>query len=205
MADWFRNTTWDDTVEHAFNQKLRCARSKGQYLRIQASTLATSHPQVALKLLDLYFELPDAFDHAQAHVDRATAYLALGRTRDAIMSYEAALEREAQFPNLQTQAYLNLPYLVATQGLNDLYDRATALLEEHKNRLMFPVDLFRWHASYALMASDIGESRASSLHAVEALEAAAQEKSGFRHHPAVGLVTEQYDEIIERVRALRVA
>jgi tetratricopeptide (TPR) repeat protein len=205
MADWFRNTAWDDAVERAFSEKLRRARSKGQYLRIQAATLATSHPLVALKLLDRYFELPDDFDHAQALVDRATAYLALGRTRDAICAYEAALVREGQFPNLQTQAYLNLPYLVATHGLKDLYDRAATLLEEHQSRLMFPVDHFRWHVSYALISSDVGESGASRIHATKALEAAAQEKSGFRYHPSVGLVTEHYDEVLKKVHALRVA
>jgi tetratricopeptide (TPR) repeat protein len=169
MADWFRNKTWDDTVERAFNAKLRRARGKGQYLRIQASTLATSHPLVALRLLDLYFALPEDFDHAQAHVDRATAYLALGRTRDAVDAYEAALAREAAFPKLQTQAYLNLPYLVATLGLKELYDRAVTLLDEHQNRLVFPVDHFRWNVSYALIASDLGEAATSRVYASKAL------------------------------------
>src|SRR5688500_13421369 len=111
VTDWFRNTTWNESVERAFDEKLRSAKRKEQYLRIQASTLARSHPDVALKLLDRYFELTDNFDHAQAHVDRATALLALGRVSDAIASYEAALAREAAFPKLQTQAYLDLPYL----------------------------------------------------------------------------------------------
>jgi len=44
--DWFRNTTWDDAIERAFDEKLRRARMKEQYLRIQASTLARSHPEV---------------------------------------------------------------------------------------------------------------------------------------------------------------
>ncbi len=105
-TDWFRNAEWNDSIERAFHEKLRRARRKEQYLRIQASTLAHSYPEVALKLLDRYFELPDDFDHAQAHVDRATALLALGRVADAITAYEAALAREAVFPNLQTQAIL---------------------------------------------------------------------------------------------------
>ena len=95
MTDWFRNTTWNESVERAFDERLRRAKRKEQYLRIQACTLARSYPEVALKLLDRYFELPDDFDHAQAHVDRATALLSMDRVEDAIASYEAALAREA--------------------------------------------------------------------------------------------------------------
>ena len=38
-AEWFRNQTWDETIERGFNEKLRRARKKDQYLRIQALTL----------------------------------------------------------------------------------------------------------------------------------------------------------------------
>ena len=92
-ADWFRNTTWDGIIERAFDEKLRRARRKEQYLRIQACTLARSHPEVALKLLDRYFELQDDFDHAQAHVDRATALLALGRVGEALAAYEGSPQK----------------------------------------------------------------------------------------------------------------
>lgn len=100
-ADWFRNTTWNDTIERTFDEKLGRARKRDQYLRIQACTLAHSHPEVALRLLDRYFALNDDFDHAQAHVDRATALLSLGRVDEALAAYEAALARESAFPNLR--------------------------------------------------------------------------------------------------------
>src|SRR6266511_3622651 len=106
--DWFRNTEWDDAIEAAFLQKLHRARDKSQYLRIQASTLARCHPKVALRLLDNYFALGDHLDHAQAHVDRATACLALRDTTGAIAAYEAALAREQQYPRLLTYAWLDL-------------------------------------------------------------------------------------------------
>jgi len=201
-ADWFRNTTWDDAIERAFDEKLRRARRKEQYLRIQASTLARSNPDVALKLLDRYFELDDDFDHAQAHVDRATALLALGRVDCALAAYEAALAREAAFPNLQTQAYLDLPYIVATRGVRDQYGRALELLRRHESRLMFPVDHFRWHAAHALIVGATGEAGAVRSHAQRALEAASRDHSGFRYHPSVGLVTPQYEAIVKKLEAL---
>jgi len=205
VTDWFRNATWNASIERAFDDKLRRARRKEQYLRIQASTLARSHPDVALKLLERYFSLPDDFDHAQAHVDRATAYLALGRVADALAAYEDALTRESAFPSLKTEAYIAFPYLVATRGIREKHARALELLLQHKPRLLFPVDHFRWHAARALIAAAARETGVANVHSRRALEAAEREHSGFRHHPSVGLVTEQFDEIVKRLEGLRAA
>ncbi len=201
-ADWFRNTTWDAAIEVAFDEKLRRARRKEQYLRIQACTLARSHPEVALKLLDRYFELHDDFDHAQAHVDRATALLTLSRVDEALAAYEAALAREAVFPKVQTQAYLDLPYVVATRGVREQYRRALDLLHLHESRLMFPVDHFRWHAAHALIGAATGEAEAVRSHAERALEAASRDDSGFRYHPSVGLVTPHHEAVVRKLEAL---
>src|SRR5262245_60157623 len=200
MTDWFRNPTWDSEIERAFREKLRRARRKAQYLRIQACHLASTHPEVALRLLEEYFTLSDDFDHAQAYVDRATAYLALGRAGDAVAAYEAALAREAVFPSLQTQAYLALPFLIATQRIRDHFDRALTLLRNHKDRLTFPVDFFRWHAAQALIAADSGQHGVARQHAIEALAAAGREESGFRYHPSVGLVSGQYDGVVRTLK-----
>lgn len=204
-ADWFRNTTWDAAIEQAFDEKLRHARRKEQYLRIQACTLARSHPEVALQLLDRYFGLHDDFDHAQAHVDRATALLTLGRVDEALGAYEAALAREAVFPNLQTHAYLDLPYIVATRGVRERYTRALELLRLHESRLTFPVDRFRWHAAQALIATATGEAETVRSHATRALEAASRDNSGFRYHPSVGLVTPQYEAVVRKLEAQCIA
>jgi tetratricopeptide (TPR) repeat protein len=198
-TDWFRNTTWNEAIERSFNEKLHRARRKEQYLRIQAGLLARAHPEVALNLLKQYFALPNDFDHAQAYVNRAEALLALGRTKEAIGSYEAALAREVEFPNLQTQAYLDLPYLIATRGIREMYTRALLVLETYESRLMFPVDHFRCHAARALIAADGHDVATARSHAKRALEAAARHQSGFRYHPAVGLVSEQYDSVIQKL------
>lgn len=201
-ADWFRNTTWNATVEEAFDEKLRRTRRKEQYLRIQACILARSYPEVALRLLDRYFALHDDFDHAQAHVDRATALLTLDRVDEALAAYEAALAREAVFPKLKTQAYLDLPYIVATRGLREQYGYALELLCRHESRLMFPADHFRWHAAHALIAAATGNTEAAHNHAARALEAARRDDSGFRHHPSAGLVTSKYKSVVQKLEAL---
>jgi tetratricopeptide (TPR) repeat protein len=189
-------------VEAEFEVKLGRARRKEQYLRIQASYLAQSSPNVALMLLDRYFALPDQRDQAQAHVDCATAYNALGRLEDAVGSYESALAYEARFPFMRTSAYIELPTFIAEHGLSHHYERALAVLSEHRDRVAFHSDTFKWHASSALILSARGQSAVAREHARNALEASTQGDSGFRYHPTVGLVTERHAPLLTRLRGL---
>lgn len=197
--DWFRNTEWNLEIEASFVVKLKRARDKAQYLRIQACTLANKRPDVALHLLEQYFSLGEHFDHAQAHVDRATAHLALGSFEEAIRSYEAALATEEKRPNLKTQAYLGLPFVIATQGIKWRYEQALNILTEHKSRLTFPIDHFCWHTAHSLIYAELGNAPDAQAHAVRALEAADKQHSGFRYHPSVGLVGDSYDGIRKKL------
>jgi len=200
--EWFRNKSWNDTVASAFEEKLRRARRKSQYLRIQASILAPRHPLVALELLDRYFALGDDFDHAQAHVDRATAYLALGHIDAAMKSYEEALKREEEFPNLRTCAYLELPYQIALHGLAGRYEQAMKLICLAADQLMFPVDHFKFHATRALIHSANGDKGDARTEARAALEVAAKDHSGFRYHPGVGLVSNRHANALSKLHGL---
>ncbi|HEU5018388.1 MAG TPA: hypothetical protein VFT69_10515 [Pseudolabrys sp.] len=200
--DWFRNTFWDAQIEAAFFKKLARTKNKSQYLRIQASILASGCPHVALRLLDQYFALGECLDMAQAHVDRAAAYLSLGQVSSAILAYEAALTRETSHPNVQTRACLELPFLVAIQRLSEHYDRAIALLELHRNRLMFPIDRFRWNCAVALIRSDQGDRRGAQEAAQNALAASLEAKSGFRYHSKVGLVAGLDEALRKRLSEL---
>lgn len=198
--DWYRNTDWNEAIAQAFRAKLKRARDKNQYLRIQASTLANSHPQVALQLLDEYFELGDNFDMAQAHVDRATAYLALGDVEAAIGSYEAAMEREQDCPQFQTGAALHLSYVIALNDLSDRFDQALAILPSAAGNL-FAAGRFMHHAARAMILSR-SEPDTARREARLALEEAALEHSGLRYHPRVGLVSEKFSPALSRLRSL---
>lgn len=199
---WFRHANWNEAAALAFEERLRRARRKSQYLRIQACTLAATYPLVALDLLDRYFALGDDFDFAQAYVDRATAYLALGKVEAAVQSYEAALAREEAFPNLRTGAYLDLPYQVALHALADRYDQALTMLSAAEDKLMFPVDHFKLHAAKAIIFSAQGNEIAARVDAKAALEAAARVHSGFRYHPENGLVSERHVRALAQLQGL---
>jgi tetratricopeptide (TPR) repeat protein len=200
--DWYRNKTWDGDIEAAFTAKLKRARDKSQYLRIQANILADTQPEITLQLLEQYFALGEHFDYAQAWVDKARAHLSLGQVALAIQAYQATLAREASCAKYQTRAYLELPYLVATHGLKEHYQECITLLENTTSRLMFPVDRFVWAASYAILLQEKGKISDAKEYAKAALEAAAQEKSGFRYHPTVGLVGNKYEQTQKRLVGL---
>lgn len=197
--DWFRNTNWNRSVERGFEEKLRRARKKSEYLRLQAGGLAESHPIVALQLLERYFAIGEKTLWAQAYCAQARAFLVLGRMDEAITSYERALEREAEFPNVITEAYVELPFLIATRRLCERYERALQILQENQSRLTFPVERFKWHAAMALIAKCRGDDVSASENASRALVEANQRHSGFRYHPEIGLVQQHYRTLIDQL------
>jgi tetratricopeptide (TPR) repeat protein len=198
--DWFRSTTWDDKIAAQFEAKLKRARRKGQYIRIQACTLAETHPEVALLLLDKYFEQEDRFDEAQAYVDRATALTSLGRADEAVAAYEDALRAEARNPGLLTQAGIELPYLVAVTAQVEQYDRALRVLNKSRERLAFPVEHFKWNAAQALIAGARKQMSEAREFAKRALEAASKDHSGFRYHAKLGLVSKEHADALRRLQ-----
>lgn len=200
--DWYRNEEWNEEIASAFEAKLRRARDKEQYLRIQACMLTESHPEIAHALLDRFFKLPNQFDAAQAHVDRAEALLAQGKVLEAIAAYELALAREREFPRLLTQAYVELPFLIASHDLSELFPKAEALLNEYSSRPRFPTEVFKWNAAQAIIARFKNDRGRSIVFSASALEAASKEELGLHHHPKVGLVPHDLAGVVQRMHAL---
>ncbi|AWF82282.1 hypothetical protein BTJ40_16410 [Microbulbifer sp. A4B17] len=200
--EWYRNEEWSEEIESKFFEKLKRARRKEQYLRIQACTIASTEPDVALSLLEQYFELSDDFNHAQAYCDMATAYIAKYDIESAINFYGKALERESAFPHLKTDAYILYPLLIVEKKLTNLYQSANEVLDEHQERLMFPVDHFRWHAAKAIISAESGENEQAANHAAQAFDAAQIKKSGFRFHQNLGLVGKEYKGLVNELRAI---
>lgn len=200
--DWYRNQDWNPEIEAQFYAKLRRARDKSQYLRIQASSLEASHPETALKLLEEYFALGEHFDRAQAYVDQARAFLTLGDVDRALESYERALAREREYPSLLTQAYLELPLLIAMMERREKYSLAIQLLDNNRSQPLFPADRFKWHAAYALITAATGDDGSARSYAKAALLDAASTDSGLRYHPQLGLVGSEHADLCLRLTAL---
>jgi tetratricopeptide (TPR) repeat protein len=168
--EWFRNDAWTAAIEAQFYAKLRRAtkQRRAQYLCLQAYHLRRSAPEIALRLLDEYFAVPERFDDARAHTFRAHAQLALEDIDEAVKAYEAALDTEKKFPNSTTDARIDLPFLIASRRIQAKYPLAMTLLAD-PGILLFPYQRFKHHASLALILAERNELSAASSHAVAAL------------------------------------
>ena len=192
--DWYRNEDWNESIEEHFYSKLKRARTqKDQYLVIQALTLTDKHPKVSLRLVDEYFESrKDQFDDVRALLVKANAFIALDDLERCVATYKEILQRERESPNHQTGTYLDYPYLVATQKIGNEFANALDVLNEHIDRLTFPLDYYMWHASKAIISNDGSEAK-------KALDAAKVKRSGFRFHQDVGLVGKEHEKTIKQL------
>lgn len=192
--DWYRNVDWNESIEEHFYSKLKRARTqKHQYLVIQALTLTERHPEISLRLVAEYFESrKDEFDDVRALLAKANAYIVLGDLNKGVAAYRNIIEREKEFPNHQKGTYLDYTYLVATQKIESEYTNVLDVLNEHIDRLTFPLDYYKWHASKALIDNDSSEAQ-------KALDAAKVKKSGFRFHQDVGLVGKEHEKTIKQL------
>ena len=129
MVEWFRNTEWNDDAEAAFYARLGRARSKAQYLNIQAYTLLASHPQVAASLARRAIECADDTETARAGLYLGTALAVGGDLDGAISALEDAIEAEQREPMFRTAAHLDQALLVALARRVDMYDLALDRLD----------------------------------------------------------------------------
>lgn len=207
-TEWYRRTTWTDSDREEFNSRLgrsRSAFNKAQYLRIQASHLAEAGLQVpAIELLDRMFEqFPEKSQVAAAHEQRAKCLASIGQTSQAINEYRAALQAERDFPNVRTDAWLSLGWLVIEHGMTDLYDEVLSVLREFETDSMpFPITRYRYLTIQALIADSYGNNVEARDFASGAISEAARDHSGFQYHAKLGLVVSPPAWIAKKLSAL---
>lgn len=203
--DWYRNSDWNSNAEGAFRAKLSRARGqKPQYLKIQAGYLSESHPNVALSLIEEYFQTGDEFFTADAHCIQAVAYRALRRIDDAVNALRKALDWEATHTGLTTTARIDFPKLVVQERLVAEYDYALTILTSRftPSDHAFPKLRYTWNGCCALIAFEKGEIGEAQEFAERALRAAAETRSPFRYHRSVAVVKGTSDEFGRRIKRI---
>ncbi len=188
--DWYRHKTWDAQIEKSFNETLRHARLKQDFLRIQASYLTADYPKVSLKLLERYFALGLHFDMAFAWYDRAMAYTSLGQIEQALEAFCEALEEENMNSDVLTPAYLAMPKLVADLTIDTWYPKALETLQRYAGRRKRPRDHYEWSAVSALIYSHMGQHVEAQKYAQDAMDIVKKQASGVSYKSKTWIVRE---------------
>lgn len=203
--DWYRNVFWDPWTAAVFERRLARKRSKGQYLRIQASYLTRTSPWAALRLLERYFALKDPSDNARAYIDQSNAHLTLGRVERAIDSLrDGVLHEQADGHRRRAGASVAFARLVAIKRRWDLAEEALSFLDKDQTDggRTFPVEQYRRHGARALLLAAAGRQAEAIHDARLAIEAAGLRRSWSWKHPTLGLVGPTLDGFGRRIRAV---
>lgn len=210
--NWYRSSDWSKAAQDLFYEKL--SRSRGnyyrqQYARIKALSLIGTkkdnllHAAVMLLLrsIEEWCEYQTEYDEAYATLGEA--YRLLGDIPSAIVAYEKSISWNL---SLVHRGYWDYPEMIVSEGLEDRYDRALAIVSRlHKadDDLMMETDKFIYHAVRAVVFKHQGKDHAASEDARKALILTSVGKSMFRYHPEVGLVDKhKYMQLIKKLEPI---
>lgn len=208
--DWYRQESW--THEAASNFEMRLSRARGQrgeYLRIQALTLAdtnrTENAGPAIQLAKRHLEQqPEGISAAQMHSVMARAHVTLNDNDSALVAYRDAVRLEHARPNVRGYHYLEFAWFVATNSISNLYDEVlTAVANNNvETDLIFPANQYRYFASLALIAADTHDMATARRMAANALKAASADTGPFWRLPALGIFNSKKDIHRQRLQQL---
>lgn len=166
MSDWYRQTEWNDEIEEFFFEKLGRARSqRDQYIVIQALTVSESYPEVALRLVDYYFETrTDDFHDGRARLAASQARFASGGYEKALDEYLEAMAGDGEDQSLYVGSPIKFAFLAARYRSQKHYMAALDILEglEEPPSTAFDV-LFMYLVSYALILHESGKDPQGAL------------------------------------------
>lgn len=209
-VEWFRHESWNSEIALQFETRLARSRSaRGEYLRIQAYTLAATrradNAVPAIELAKRYLSLePAGFSAAQMYACMACAHETLGDKAAALAAYRCAIALEQKKSGVRGYYYLDFAWFAASHGMCDLYDEVLHAMASNKEDkdLMFPVNQYRFFASLALMSADAGDMSTARQMAGNALQAASLSAGPFAHLPAAGVCVSGSDPHRERLERL---
>jgi len=159
----------------------------------------TGSGSAAVDLLGVLFDRwPERTELAAAAYQLATCHLTLGDTAAALQAFRRALQVEQEFPNVRTQAAIELPWVIATRGLESEYAEALSVLAACEPA-PFPIMRYKLHGSLAVMLATTGRVAEAAEHARAALHAAQATESGMRITNASALCRLEFFYAIPRL------
>jgi hypothetical protein len=144
---------------------------------------------------------PDKIEMASTHLALAECYGKLREPDLAVKHFRLALEAETVMPNVLTRAWLEYPLFVLSNRLTSLYDEIEHVISSREldRHVSFPIEEYQLSAVKALLSDYRGQYSVAKIWAVQAIEAANRNHSGFRYHAKLGLVSNPGGPIHEQV------
>jgi hypothetical protein len=213
--EWYRAPTWTAEQQELFESKLKRARKRVGYMRVQGSVLAGSDKRsdrdAGKKLLRRAIAEGtkgsiDSIDYGEGY----WAMFVLGKAEERHGNFEAAAaayrgvhEARESLPGLRLPAALHLAALIAKAGWTEKFAEANALLDWtwERDRPIFRNQIFDYCVARARIASGLGNDDAAAHFAGEALAIASVDEPQLPRHPTVGLV-EPDQRILREMRRL---
>jgi tetratricopeptide (TPR) repeat protein len=185
--------------------------NRAQYVFIQGYSLMEAGSRYRSDAIALFDHVIDRYSNSMSFVQalsaKADCLLDSGDIDGALIYYDRAIEQMRIKPNVQTWAWLDFAWVVATREVSSRYDAALGVLDEFGNarQALFPVVVFRLYASRALIQSASGLTNLAIDAARTALDAADKDESGLRYHPKVGVVGIRYEDVRSRLTTIAFA
>ncbi len=165
MTDWYRNTDWNEEIEAAFFAKLERARSqRDQYIVLQAHHLSQTHPEVALRLVEFYYQTrTEDFHDSRAAMIVSAAKFASGGYAEALDNYLKILSGEEAEKSIHVGSPIEFAFLTARFRSAMHYDAALEQLSSLEQPAENQFDpLFRYCAAVALIQHETGRDPATA-------------------------------------------
>ena len=199
--DWFRNTTWNNTIEADFEARLKRSRGafhKAQYLRIQAGYLLDNSNKniqlVGLKLMErLISDFPtEDFSTVCGQEQLGDYYLKNGDCGKAEQYFRIVTDNyknRKSRSGTSAMADLKLAETILITNQSDKFEEAYNICKDYPlNELTFNSDKFYYAELVAQLCNKMNKKEEAKEYAKTALEISTITEPQFTRHKKVGLV-----------------
>jgi tetratricopeptide (TPR) repeat protein len=207
--EWFRKTTWSESDRTDFFARLARSRGsyhKAQYCRIQAHHL---YETKKLELVEAAFDLLQMIRNEWPEEQMAPTWSQIGDCYEflekrelALAAYQEVFKVQRERKGTRTTAHLTFAWIVATEGMRNLYDEALQVLDEFAMPIEFPVDKYKSNVARAFISDDRGNRDMARQYAALALDGMEMKTSGLQYHKSVGLVSIPEKDVVRRLCSL---
>jgi tetratricopeptide (TPR) repeat protein len=205
--EWYRNTTWNETIAFEFETRLKRARgsdSKAQYLKLQACHLLFAPnaevQSIGINLLNrLFADYPSETWEVVGGLNALGEYYLKQKNWKQAEHYFRLVISHFDTSYIQKtyrEAQLKLAEALLKSGSTEFLSEAYQLISAFTvSELLLNNQLFYFYQLAALICNELNEVDEAKTFANHALEIARITESQFTRHKTVGLVKATEQEI----------